>query len=119
MNRMASKKKADIEESGGNVFEDLGCENPDERLVKAHLGLCISRIVEDRGWKQQEAAEHIGAGLDQPKVSKLLRGQLREFSIERLLVFLRALGWDVDIVLKEAKEPSSAMLRVVERASAS
>lgn len=109
-----AKKKIKVEESSGNVFEDLGCENPEERLVKAQLGLCIARIVKTNGWKQQEAAERIGMGIDQPKVSKLLRGQLQEFSIERLLGFLQALGWDVDIVLREAGEPSAAELRVVQ-----
>ena len=114
MKRSMAKKKIKVEESSGNVFEDLGCVDPEERLAKARIGLCIARIVKAHGWKQREAAEHIG--IDQPKVSKLLRGQLREFSIERLLGFLRSLGWDVEIVLKEAGEPSAAELRVVEPA---
>ncbi len=52
-------------------------------------------------------------GIDQPKVSKILRGQLREFSIERILGFLRAIGWDVEIVLRNGTESPGAF-RVVE-----
>ena len=39
-------------------------------------------------------------GIDQPKVSALLRGRLRGFSLERLLSFLIALDQDVDIVVR-------------------
>lgn len=106
------RKKIQVEESSGNVFSDLGCKDPNDRRAKAQLGLCISKIIETHGWKQREAAEHMG--IDQPKVSRLLRGQLREFSIERLMGFLRMLGWNVEIVLSEARSPSEAGFRVVE-----
>jgi predicted XRE-type DNA-binding protein len=45
-------------------------------------------------------------GIDQPKVSELLRGRLTQFSTERLLRFLSALGHDIDIVVKEPKPKS-------------
>jgi predicted XRE-type DNA-binding protein len=38
--------------------------------------------------------------IDQPNVSRLLRGQLSGFSYERLLKFLNALGCDIEIVVK-------------------
>ncbi|HLY54264.1 MAG TPA: XRE family transcriptional regulator, partial [Stellaceae bacterium] len=38
--------------------------------------------------------------IDQPKVSRLLRGQLTGFSTERLMHFLTRLGRDVEIVVK-------------------
>jgi hypothetical protein len=37
------------------------------------------------------------ASLIQPKVSKIIRGLLSEFSIERLLKFVLALGFDIEI----------------------
>ena len=39
-------------------------------------------------------------GIDQPKISALVRGHLAGFSIERLLRFLAALGSDVEIVVR-------------------
>lgn len=39
-------------------------------------------------------------GIDQPKVSHILRGRLGGFSTQRLIDFLTALGRDVDIVVK-------------------
>ena len=39
-------------------------------------------------------------GVRQPDVSKMLRGEFRQFSVERLLRFLVALNQDVEIVVK-------------------
>ena len=39
-------------------------------------------------------------GIDQPKVSALLNGRLANFSSERLMRLLTALGQDVDITVR-------------------
>ena len=39
-------------------------------------------------------------GIDQPKVSALLNGRLANFSSERLMRLLTALGHDVDIMVR-------------------
>lgn len=88
----------------GNVFEDLGMPDADEMLVKAELVLQISRFIGERGLTQVEAAELLG--VDQPKVSTLLRGRLRGFSVERLSRFLNVLDQDVAIVVRP--KPRSA-----------
>ncbi|MCR4339489.1 MAG: helix-turn-helix domain-containing protein [Gemmatimonadaceae bacterium] len=41
-------------------------------------------------------------GIDQPKVSRMLRGRFGGFSTQRLLAFLTALGHDVEIVVRPA-----------------
>ncbi|MBN1843902.1 MAG: XRE family transcriptional regulator [Deltaproteobacteria bacterium] len=47
---------------------------------------------------QKEAAAILG--IDQPKVSALIRGRLSGFSTQRLLRFLNDLSRDVKIVIK-------------------
>ena len=90
-----------IEESSGNVFADMGLPNPEELLTKAKLASAIQDVIEERGLTQVQAAELMG--VDQPKVSKIIRGRLSEFSTERLLDYLLHLGLDIDIVIhKEA-----------------
>ncbi len=42
-------------------------------------------------------------GLDQPKVSALLNGQFRGFSVYRLMAFIAALGRDVEIVMSKTR----------------
>ena len=86
------------EKSSGNVFKDLGLPDAEEHLVKAKLVWMIDGIMKQRGLKQVEAAALLG--IRQPDVSKMLRGEFRQFSVERLLRFLVALGQDVEIVVK-------------------
>ena len=52
-------------------------------------------------------------GIDQPKVSALLRGKLTGFSTERLIRFLNALGRDVEIVVKDRQKRGPGHLQVV------
>jgi predicted XRE-type DNA-binding protein len=87
-----------IEQSSGNVFADLGYPNAEEALAKARLAQRISEVLGKKRLTQTQAAKLLG--IDQPKVSKLLRGQLREFSTERLFRLLNALDHDVEIVIK-------------------
>lgn len=94
----------------GNVFADIGLPNAEEHLIKAHLVLKIDRIMKDRGLKQVEAARLFG--VKQPDVSKMLRGDFRQFSVERLMRFLVALGQDVEIVVKPHRGRRDAQLRV-------
>ena len=91
-----------VTESSGNIFADLGLPDADHLLAKADLAIEISSIIEDRGLTQAEAAGIMG--VDQPKVSALVRGRLDGFSMERLYRFLNALGRDVEIVVRPTPE---------------
>ncbi len=89
-----------------NVFKDIGVPRAEEHLVKAQLVFKIDTIMKDRGLKQVEAAELFG--VRQPDVSKMLRGDFRQFSVERLLRFLVALDQDVKIVVRPHRDTRNA-----------
>ena len=89
----------DYKVGSGNVFVDLGVDAPEQALAKAELTAKIAQIIEARGLTQAAAARLLG--VDQPKVSALLRGRLTGFSTERLIRFLNALGRDVEIVVRD------------------
>ena len=93
-----TKKKITIEESTGNVFADLGLANPEREQLRAHLGLQIYRLIKQRGLTQTEAGEILG--IKQPHVSALMRNRSGNFSVERLMDFLTALGQDVEITVR-------------------
>ncbi len=100
------------ETGSGNVFRDIGVPNAEEHLVKAQLVFKIDAILKKRGLRQVEAAELFG--VRQPDVSKMLRGEFRQFSVERLLRFLVALDQDVEIVVKPHRNRNdAAALQVV------
>ena len=94
------RKKIVYEESSGNVFADLGIENPEETLAKSELARQIAKLIKKKKLTQKRAAEILG--IDQPKISALLRGRLRSFSLERLIRFLNELGQDVSIIISPA-----------------
>lgn len=87
-----------VTKSTGNVFADIEVKNPDEALVKASLAHEIARAIEARRLTQLQAAQLLG--IDQPKVSNLVRGKLSGYSIDRLFRFLTLLGSDIEIVVK-------------------
>jgi len=91
-----SKRKFEV--GSRNVFKDLGLPNADEHLVKAQLVYKIDAILKERKLKQVEAGKLLG--IPQPDVSKMLRGEFRQFSVERLLRFIVALNHDVEIVVR-------------------
>jgi predicted XRE-type DNA-binding protein len=98
--------KKGYETGSGNVFRDIGVPNPEEHLVKAQLVFRIDGIIKKRRLKQVEAADLLG--IRQPDVSKMLRGEFRQFSVERLLRFLVALNQDVEIVVRPHRDRNNA-----------
>ena len=87
-----------VEEGSENVFADIGVREPEESLLRAKLAKQIVGIIERRNLNQTQIADILG--IDQPKVSKLIRGQISGFGSERLFRFLSALGCDVKIEVK-------------------
>ena len=105
------RKKIEYEVGSGNVFADIGLPNAEEHLIKAQLVYKIDRLMKKRRLKQVDAAKLLG--VRQPDISKLLHGDFQQFSVERLLRFLVALGQDVDIVVKPHRGArQGAQLRV-------
>lgn len=94
---MKKRKKREIEheESSGNIFADLGVANPEDALAKSQIVLEINKIIKKKKLTQSKVAKILG--IAQPKVSLLLRGYLKSFSLERLFRFLNDLGQDIYI----------------------
>ena len=87
--------KITVKRGSGNVFADLGVRDPEAMLVKAELSGRIVDIVRERGLTQSAAAKLLG--VDQPKVSQLFRGDIRQYTIDRLVRFVTLLQHDVRI----------------------
>ena len=92
-------RRIEYELGSGNVFDDLGLDNPEELLAKAKLASRIVDVIESRKLTQTAAAKILG--VDQPKVSMICRGRLDDFSIERLMRFFNALGYDLRITVEK------------------
>lgn len=100
------------EVSTGNVFADLGVSEPEEALLKSDLAIRVAQLIEERHLTQKEAAKLLRVA--QPNISRLIRGELRGFSVERLLRFLVALGQEIDVVVRPSANPTEpARVRTV------
>jgi predicted XRE-type DNA-binding protein len=66
--------------------------------ANAELAILIAKVIKDKKLTQKKAAVLIG--VDQPKISAIIRGQLSGFTIDRLFRFLIALGMDIIIEAK-------------------
>lgn len=97
-NQKNNAEKIEFTVGSGNVYDDFGLSNPEEAKTKAELAMLITAIIKEKGLTQQQAAELMK--IDQPKISKIIRGILSEFSIERLLKFVLSLGFDIEITPK-------------------
>ena len=93
--------------SSGNVFADLQLPDAEELQAKVGIAVALNQILEKLNMTQQEIAERIGT--DQPKISAVCNYKLEGLSAERLMGFLTALGYDIDISIRpHSSAPSSA-----------
>ncbi|MFQ5745506.1 MAG: helix-turn-helix domain-containing protein [Acidobacteriota bacterium] len=92
--------KKQIQRSSGNVFRDLGSspEEAENLRVRADLMIELSRLIEERGLTQVDAARLFG--VSQPRVSDLMRGKIDRFSVDTLIAMLGAAGVQVQVTTK-------------------
>ena len=91
-----NKKKIEVHESAGNIFADLGLPDADAHFLKAQLVAELYRLTTERELTQARAGDLMG--ISQPEVSRLFKGNFREYSVDRLLGFLTAFDRDIEIV---------------------
>ena len=106
----ATERDEQVVKSSGNVFADLGLPSAPEDMLKVDIARAIAGTIRKRNLTQAAAGKIIG--VDQAKVSALLRGRLTGFSVERLVFFLLKLGRDVNIVISREHADREGQIRV-------
>ena len=76
-----------ITENGGNVFVDLGFDEAEAKVMALRVELIVQlrETLNQQGLTQAEPAKQLG--VTQPRVSALLKGTWKDFSIDMLLTF--------------------------------
>jgi predicted XRE-type DNA-binding protein len=97
-------------DSTGNVFADLNLPASDRDMLKVKIAHAITVTVGIRKLTQTEAAKIVG--VDQAKISALMRGRLKGFTIERLIGILMLLGRDIDVNISKTHMHRPGKLRV-------
>ncbi len=96
------EESEEVTVSTESAFHALGLPDADDLVLRAELLRKIADIVKERGLTQVRAAELLG--MDQPRVSALLRGKITKFSTDRLLRALSNLGQDVEVRISPAPD---------------
>jgi predicted XRE-type DNA-binding protein len=119
MNRNATRRKKLLKNNtsvfvgGVNVFKSLGRSDADEAFAKVELAYRIQMLIQQRGLNQTQAARLLCT--DRARVSNLMSGRLKEFSIDRLFHFLNLLGLDIDVTIRP-KRRANAQVHILAKA---
>src|SRR3990167_8923976 len=105
-------RKVKVEMGSGNIFADLGLPDAEAHFLKAQIVSEIYRLTHERKLTQSQAGERMG--VSQPEVSRLFKGNFREFSVDRLMGFLPAFDRDIEMVVRPQKRAGNPMSRSTE-----
>jgi predicted XRE-type DNA-binding protein len=100
------RRKVKVAVGGPNIFADLGLPGADTHFLKAQIVSEIYRLTKERKLTQSDAGKRMG--ISQPEVSRMFKGNFREYSIERLMEFLTGFDRDVEIVVKPHEKGGKA-----------
>ena len=107
-----SQEEIEVFEGSGNVFEDFEYPDSAEAKVKADIAIQIKKIISSSGMTQEEAGTKMG--IEQPKVSDIVRGKLSQFTLDRLFRFLNNLGQEIEIrAKKKTNRSTKPMIRFI------
>ena len=109
-------RRIKIEAGSGNIFADIGLPDAESHFLKAQIVSEIYRLANSRKLTQTGVGRLVG--ISQPEVSRMFKGNFREYSIERLMGFLTAFDCDVEIAVKPHRRKSSKPGRITFTAKA-
>ena len=81
-----------------------------KNVLKADLTIMIRDIIEQVGWTQAEAAEHLGAS--QPRVSDIVNGKIDKFTLDTLFSMLDHLGFRAQFTYGSIEEATIQIQKV-------
>jgi predicted XRE-type DNA-binding protein len=106
----------EIHQSTANIFADLGLPDAETHFLKAQIVAELYRLTQERRLTQAKAG--LLMGISQPEVSRLFKGNFREYSADRLMTLLTAFDRDVEIVSRPGSGPEGrGQIRFTSRAA--
>ena len=92
----------------GNVFFDLGFDVAEARVMalRVQLMMRLRDHLQEKGYTQVEAAKRLG--MIQPRVSALLKGTCKDFSMDMLLTLATRAGLKPELHLADAEKRRAA-----------
>ncbi|HTY49456.1 MAG TPA: XRE family transcriptional regulator [Steroidobacteraceae bacterium] len=101
MSKKADPRFSDIRRArgSGNVFLDLGFDPAEAKVLalRAEVMIRLERHLKTQGWTQAETAKRLR--ITQPRVSRLIKGRWRDFSLDMLLTLAARAGLEPELRL--------------------
>jgi predicted XRE-type DNA-binding protein len=81
-----------ITPSSGNIFADLGFDPAEAEVMKLRAEVMIQTAmrIKAQGLTQAQAAKQLG--ITQPRVNRLIKGKVEDFSLDMLLTLAARAG---------------------------
>jgi predicted XRE-type DNA-binding protein len=95
--RRKAAADARVIRGNGKIFKDLGFDKAEARVMALRVQLMtqLRSHLQKEGYTQTEAAKLLGVG--QPRVSALLSGAWKDFSVDMLLILATRAGLNPEL----------------------
>ena len=103
--------KIKIERGSGNVFEDIGFNKAEAKVMleKTKLVSALRTMIENAGWTHAKAAKTIG--ITHKRLLRLFHAEYDDVSVSQLLDFLTRLGCDIQVTINPPARPVAPTAR--------
>lgn len=91
-------EKLDVVRGSGNVFRDLGRENPDVEQLKAILAAEIIKALDNEALSVRGAQAR--TGIAAADFSRIRNADLGRFTVDRLMMVINRLGSRIEVKIK-------------------
>src|SRR3990167_7949849 len=92
------REQFEVIRGSGNVYRDLGKDNPDLRQFKAILATEIIKALDRDGLSVRKA--HARPGIAAADFSRIRNADLGRFTVDRLMSIINRLGSRIEVAVK-------------------
>jgi len=92
------RKKIEVMRGSGNVYRDLGKENPDLKQFKAILAAEIIKALDRDHLSVRKA--HARTGIAAADFSRIRNADLGRFTVDRLMSVINRLGSRIEVAVR-------------------
>src|SRR5271157_3794082 len=100
------REKLEVVRGSGNVFRDLGHEDPDVEQFKAILAAEIIKTLDRE--KLTVRAAHGRTGIAAADFSRIRNAELGRFTVDRLMSILNRLGSRIEVKIRVHRAEAAA-----------
>jgi predicted XRE-type DNA-binding protein len=96
---MSEDDDLDLVRGSGNLFRDFGHPNPELEQLRAILAARIMKVLDSEKITVRKAQEL--TGIAAADFSRIRRGMLGRFTVDRLMTILGRLGQDIEVTVTD------------------